>query len=167
MPRNLVDPNMSYEQKVERLIKIAERLARRSNKVSEAIITPYPVSNCIVGESVYGEILHYMFACSGVILKGGLFLDHKPKDTVSIELSTTNKSGSISKSYNVNKQANIIEPNIEVSDWDRLVISMIPSDAEENFTKVWVGILWVPSIDSVSIERFLIDALDKQTIEDL
>ncbi len=140
--------------------KMVDRLNRRANKVAKAFVTPYPISSCVSGDDVKGEVLKYMFTCQGKILKGGIFLDHKPKKGLSVEIAVVNELTGSSKSYVVDRKSLLFEPKVEVTAWDRLAVSITPLDPTDKFTEVWTGFLWVPNIKEVDVKNFLINELE-------
>ena len=153
--------------KLEKLEKIVARLSRRQVKKTQAIITPYPISNCVVGEEVKGDILKYMFTCGGTITKGGIFLSAKPKNGAAVVISIENDLGNVSKSFNITRRNLLIEPNIKVSTWDRLTVSFYTINPEEDkMAEVWISFLWTPEIKDASIKNFLIDSLKEEDVRE-
>ena len=148
------------EKRIAWIETIITRLARRSIPTAKAIIPPYPISNCVIGENVSGEILLYMFACRGVINKGLMVLGSKPKEPVTITITLSNEIGSQSKSYIITRKETLVEPNIEVFSRDQLVISL-QSSIESVVNEVWTTFLWTPTIKEATVKQFLIDELDQ------
>jgi len=149
------------EKRISFLEKIVSRLIRRQQKVASAIISPYPISNCVIGEEVKGEVLRYMFACGGEISKGGIALDVKPKHNAMVVLTIKNDSGGNSRSYTVDKKSLVFESNIKVKQFDKLTVTFYPVD-EDKIKEVWISLLWVPVVKDAKIKNFLIDELDKE-----
>jgi len=147
------------EKRIAWIETVVTRLMRKSTPTTKALITPYPISNCVIGESVSGEILRYMFACRGKINKGLLVLDKKPSKAVAITVTIKNSLGGESRSYVVSAKEMLVEPNIEVFSRDQLIISLDPG--EETITEAWVSFLWLPHMQDVDIKKYLIDELDK------
>lgn len=153
--------------KVDKLERTVQRLMRRSRKVAKAIITPIPVSNCIMGKGISGIVLRYMFVCPGVIGKGGVFLDKKPKSGAVVTFSIENDLGGSRKSYNISRRNLIFEPKIEVDTWDRLSVMFAVVDPEEDvISEVWTGFLWTPTVKDVKIKNYLIDELESDLLEE-
>ena len=149
------------EDRINKLETMITRLTRRQVKKQQAVLTPYPISNCIQGEEVKGDIMKYMFPCAGIISKGAIYLDHKPKVGASIIITIENDRGRESKSFNINRRDLLTEPNIEVLSWDRLTISFFAVDPnQDKFSEVWLSFLWIPKIADAKIKNFLIDELD-------
>ena len=115
------------EKRVSKIETIVGRLLRRSKKTAEAMLTPYPISNCISGEAVCGTVLKYMFNSKGTINKGRIRFDKALKSGVRITVLLENDLGGQSKSYIANRSSMLIEPNLEVLDGDRLTISVNPA----------------------------------------
>jgi len=149
------------EKRISFLEKIVSRLIRRQKKVASAIISPYPISNCVMGEEVKGEVLKYMFACEGEISKGGIALDVKPKHNAMVVLTIKNDLGGNSQSYTVDKKNTVIEPAIKVKQFDKLTVTFYPVD-EDKIKEVWISLLWIPVVKDAKIKNFLIDELDKE-----
>lgn len=162
MNRPFIDPNLSDGDKIKKLIKISERLARRSQKVTKAIVTPFPISNSVVGEDVKGEILRYMFCGRGIIKKGRLWLNKRPESGAVIVLTLENEIGSNAKSYTITRKDMSLEPNLEVFSGDRLTVSIHAINPEKDkIEEVWIAFKWVPRVEDTEIKRVLIDELDK------
>lgn len=148
-------------EKIDKLEKMVQRLARRAHKQTSALITPVPISNCVMGEEVKGDVLKYMFPCPGVISKGGIFLNAKPKQGATVILTVENELGGSSKSYQITRRNLLFEPNIETDTWDRLTAAFFVVNPEEDrMTEVWIALIWTPTIKDVTIKNYLIDQLD-------
>ena len=152
------------ESRIKKLEVLVQRLVRKHKKdKSYAMITPYPISNCIAGEEVNGAILKYMFAVRGVIGKGRIQFDRKLKSGVRITILLENEQGGQSKSYVANRNAMLIEPNFEVFSGDRLTVSVSPCDPEDGvLTEVWVAFVWTPHVGEATVKSFLIDEVLKE-----
>ena len=148
-------------EKIDKLEKMVQRLARRAHKQTSALITPVPISNCVIGEEIKGDILKYMFPCPGVINKGGIFLNAKPKEGATIILTIENDLGGNSRSYQITRRNLLFEPDIGVDTWDRLTASFSTVNPEEDkMTEVWIALLWTPTVKDVMIKNYLINQLD-------
>ena len=150
------------EQRIKKLETIVARLSRRQRKVASAIVSPYPISNCVAGEEVKGEVLRYMFACDGEISKGAVSLDAKPKSNASVTLTIESELGGSAKSYIVDKKNLVFEPNIKVKQFDKLTVTFYPTIPEDKIKEVWVSLLWAPTVKDAKIKNFLIDELEKE-----
>ena len=162
MRKPLIDSSLSNEEKVKKLELVVERLSRRSRKQTSVLMTPYPLSSCLIGD-VNGEILRYLFCCSGALTKGGIFLNIKPKTDAFVTLSIANEFGGTSKTYPVVRRNLVFEPEIEINTWDRLTVtfsSVEPEKESDKITEVWFALLWVPSVKEADVKNFLIDELD-------
>ena len=149
------------EKRISWIETVVSRLARRSRKQTTAIVTPYPISNCVSGEDVKGDILKYMFCAKGIISKGLIVLDKRPTTGVVIGITLANDMGSSSKSYVLTKKTSMIDPKIEVFSGDRLSVSVNPVDAEKDkISEVWLAFTWTPDVKDADIKNFLIDSLD-------
>ena len=149
------------EHRIKKLETIIARLSRRQRKVTSAIVSPYPISNCVSGEDIKDEILRYMFACDGEISKGGVSIDVKPKHNAMIVLTIKNASGGSSQSYTIDKKNTVIEPAIKVKQFDKLTVTFYPVE-EDKIKEVWISLLWIPVVKDAKIKNFLIDKLEKE-----
>jgi len=162
----LFDKKGSVEDRISKLETVVSRLARRSKKTVSAIIAPIPISSCITGEDIRGDILKYMFAARGTINKAIMVLSKKPSTGVVVNISISNDAGGSSKNYIVTNKSSIFEPNIEVFSSDRLSISIEPIDKEKDkITEVWIAFTWTPHVHESKIKNHLIDELEKSALE--
>lgn len=155
------------ENRLSRLETIVNRLSRRSVKVTRSIITPYPISNAVFGDSVSGSVLRYMFPCSGVISKGLIWIDKKLKNGATLTFKMSSDAEIQTKTYNMNKQKLFLELNMDVNLGDRIDISIEPNssseDTPEKITEVWISFLWRPSIDNAEVKNYLINEIEKES----
>lgn len=155
------------ENRLNRLETIVNRLSRRSVKVTRSVITPYPISNAVFGDSVSGSILRYMFPCSGVISKGLVWMDKKLKNGATLTFKMSDDTGMQTKTFVMNKQRLFLELNMDVNLGNRIDISIEPNnssgDDPEKITEVWISFLWKPSINNTEIKNYLIDEIEKES----
>jgi len=154
------------EDRVKKLETIVARLSRRSRKTTSAIITPYPISNCVIGDDIKGDVLRYMFCAVGTIVKGLIVLGSRPKDGINVEVSIVNDIGGESKSYVMSRKSILVEPSIKVYSGDRLSVSVNPLSSEDKITEVWISFLWVPEVKDADIRNFLINELEGDKLKD-
>ena len=147
------------ESRIKKLEILVQRLIRKSTKKTvSAMVTPYPISNCIVGEDVSGTVLKYMFASRGVIGKGRIQVDKALKSGIRITILLENELGSVSKSYIANRSIMLVEPDLEVFSGDRLSVSVSPVDPEDGaLTEIWIAFVWIPHVGEATVKSFLID----------
>lgn len=145
-------------ERVERLELITKRLMRRATKTARAIITPFPISNAVFGESIKGIVLRYMFPCDGVISKGMIRLGKKPKTSASFTVRVFNEVESKSAGFIIDKKTLAADLNIEVKAGDCLDVSL--SSEDEPVTEVWISFLWKPTTKDVEVKSFLIEELE-------
>ena len=148
--------------RLDKIETIVNRLTRRQNKKMKAMITPYPISTCVSGEDVEGDILKYMFCAPGRIVKGLVYLSAKPKSGASISIRIDNDLGGSTKSYIITRKSLLVEPDIVISSGDRLTISFHNVDEVEKITELWLAFMWIPEIKDVDIKNFLIDELEEE-----
>jgi hypothetical protein len=151
------------EKRISFIEKVVTRLARRARKSTTAIITPYPISACLSGESVNGEVLRYIFCASGKISKAIVALNKRPDSGVMISVELSNELGGGTMKYLINKKSQIIEPDIATAAGDKMIVSAEVGDPEKDkITELWVGMLWIPTVKTAHTKSFLIDSLDEE-----
>lgn len=131
--------------------RLEARLARRSTK-EKISITPYPISNAILGE-VKGSVLRYMFPCDGTITKGIIKLDKKPKGDVEVNISLTDEQGKSSKLFILNSKEFSTSLDLEVKEGNCLNVEV---ESAEIVNEFWISFLWIPTsknIAKVSVEN--------------
>jgi len=163
MKQPLFIKNISIDEKrISFIEKVVSRLARRSIKVSSAIIAPYPISSCVSGEEVSGDILKYMFTSDGVIKKCGIHLNARPKAEIIIDVKIEGEEKGEARSFILTKKRLVADIEVHVKAFDRLTASMKVTDPEQDkISEVWISLLWIPSIKDTDVKSFLIDKLDK------
>lgn len=165
--------NMTAEQKFSRIEKVVDRLTRRERKTASAMVTPYPISNCFTGD-IGGPVIKYMFVAKGLITKGQIEFNVKPKEGVRVTVAVKNDLGTTERSYNLTKKTTLVEPNMSVFSGDKLVVSAELLDAEKEKDKegtmllneVWCSFLWLPDVKETEIKQMLLDEVYEDTLED-
>ena len=148
------------EERIKALEKQVQRLQRRSRKVATGFITPYPISIAVTGDNIQGDILNYMFPCEGVITKGAIRLDSRPKGSVNVGIRLFNTHSQYTDEKELENQLTIIEPNLEVLPWDCLKVS-VNVDPEHPISRIWVSLLWVPHVREIEAMSFLLDRIEE------
>ena len=143
--------------------RVLQRLERRSNKVAKAIISPFPVSNKVSGD-VKGDVLFYMFCAEGIITKGMIHIDKKPKTPIDVKFKLEGKEGGRSINFPVDKVDFFIESGIPVRVGDRLTVSVIPAEGEV-VNELWISFLWIPTVKDVEVKSFLMEELENDQVE--
>lgn len=149
------------DHELRMLSKRIDRLARRSNKVASAIISPYCISNTVIG-SVRGTVLAHMFACDGILTRGIVRLGEKPEKPVIVNVSVMGDDSGEGREFAISDRVLDEKLNIPVMAKSCLHISI---SSEVPLTSVWISILCIPSIPDTLIRRFLIDELDSNQKE--
>jgi len=150
------------EKRIGFIERILSRLIRRSVKTTSAMLTPYPISNCVTGEDVNGAVLKYMFAARGTINKGIIKFDKKLKSGVRITVLLENDLGGESKTYIASGNQMLISPDLEVFSCDRLTVSVNPINPEDGVLgEVWIAFIWTSHVGEATVKSFLIDKLDE------
>jgi len=145
-------------RRIERIERIVTRLARRSRDVARAVITPFPISNAVVGEDIEGVILRYVFPCKGRITGGYVKLDKTPRIGVAINIRVFNDLTSESKSIIINRKIYAAKTDLNVFPGDCLEVSV---KSEDVIKEVWISMLWTPDKSVTDIHSVLIDELEK------
>jgi len=149
------------EKRISKIETVLLRLLRRSVKKITAMTTPYPISNCVVGEDVKGEILRYLFASRGVIFKGAVRIDKKLKAGARVTVTLAGDADESAHTYIMTGKTLLVKPDKQVYSCDRLIVSIDPIDPEEKITEAWICLMWAPDVKEVKMRSFLIDELDK------
>jgi len=147
------------EKRIDFIERVVSRLARRTKNRSSVIMTPYPISSCVIGENVSGPILRYLFCADGKIGKFLLSLDSKPKDGAELDISIKNITVGEGRSFQIANKDTELEPELSVSAGDKLTISIKPLNEEKPITEAWVSFLWTPTVKEAKVKQFLIDDL--------
>jgi len=152
------------ESRIKKLEVVTERLMRRARKKATGLITPYPISNAVIGEKVEGTILRYMFPCEGTIVKGMVRFNKKPKQWNSINIKVFGDTNSFIKGFTVEKKkmAVALELNVEAGDCMEIAVK---SSSEDTVEEVWISFLWVPAVKEVTAKSFLIAELENDLLE--
>lgn len=157
------------QERIEFIELIVSRLARRARKTTKAIITPYPISNAVIGDDLIGEslkgvILRYMFPCEGKITKGYIRLDRKPKDGVNVSVRIFNDKVSESKGFTIDRKTLAIDTSLNILPGDCLEVMLTPL-GESIVKEIWISMLWIPTVSATEIQNFLIEELEKNIEE--
>jgi len=131
---------------------IVKRLMRRSRKTASAVFTPFPVSS-------FGP-LNYMFPARGVIRKLVSDVDEMPKDGVDIVLEITTEDNVFINRISTKKRL-VSDLNYDVLVGDRVKITIIPTNSEQEVGDYWISLLWIPHKSEVDVMKFMISELDK------
>ncbi len=153
------------EQRIKDLERQVKRLQRKKSGKMIAVLTPYPISNCVKGEDVSGAVLKYMFPAVGKITKGMIRLATQLKSGANIHIYIANDIGSESKSYPMPRRNLLVELDFDVYSGDRLIVYIESENPEEKITEVWTSFLWTPNIKESTLKHFLISELEKE-VED-
>lgn len=148
------------EARIEKLEMIVRRLMRRSRKTVKAIITPYPISSCVSGEDVRGDVLKYMFPADGVITKGIIHFDRKIKGGAIVVIDKISKGGRTRRDFLTDKKELVINPDVDMLAGNKLIVSVDTYDEVEKINEVWISLLWVPHISETKVKQCLIKELD-------
>lgn len=138
---------------------------RRAHKKITGIVTPYPISNAVIGDKVEGVILRYLFPCDGKITKGMFKLGDKPKKWVSINVKLFNDQKHLIKGFMLEKKSIVVEPDLDILSGDCIEVSVVPH-IDDIVKEVWVSMLWKPLIKDVEAKSFLITELENDISEE-
>jgi len=153
------------EKRIENLEKITKRLARRQGSKAKAVVTPFPISYCEIGDDVKGDIFKFMFPGDGKITKGIIYFGKKIKDGVMVTINLSNAAGNNIKQFVVEEKEIRFSPDLGVLTGNRLTISVEAVNSEEKITECWIAFLWTPDVSSSMIKKCLIS--DLENVSDL
>lgn len=148
------------EKRISFIEKIVSRLARRSRKVTRAMISPIPISVCALGEDISGNIMKALMF-EGKITKGIIKLAVVPKKEVKVDI----RIDGIGTTCYLTKAKQALDLNLETIDGSILKVAVYPTDLEDKITEVLVSIFWTPSKSNIEVKSFLIDELEKPVID--
>ena len=149
------------EKRISFIETVVKRLSRRQVKKISAMITPYPISTCITGDDVRGDVLKYMFCAKGIIKKGLIYLSKQLSAGVVVNITIENDAGGETKSYIFNKKQMLVNPDLNIYSSDRMTVSVTPINPEDKLTEVWISFLWVPEVKDTDVKSFLIDEIEE------
>jgi len=152
------------EDRIKKLELLVRRLLRKERKKVQAIITPYPISNAVLGDDIKGHILRYMFPCEGTIIKGLIDVGKRLKEGALVEVRLGGEVLVNSKSYTMNGRKFLLSPELKTCSGDKLTISIKPV-GKEIITEVWISFLWVPTMKDVEVKKFLIDSIEEDLLD--
>jgi len=153
------------EKRIAWIERVVTRLTRRTKSMTSVAMTPYPISNCVVGDKVSGVILRYMFCASGDIGSFMVCLDSKPKKNVKVSVLIEDKDTNKSSSFVMTTKQLTSKINIEINAGERLTVSI--DSYEESINEVWTAFLWVPKLKEANVKSFLIDDLEDMAEKNL
>lgn len=153
------------EKRISLIETVVSRLALKVHKRAHALITPFPISGAMFGDSVKGSILRYMFPCEGTIVKGAIRLGAKPKVGVKLVVDLLTQTGWSTRDFTIESQILVVEPNVSVVAGDCLDISIDPAESEI-VTEIWVSFLWIPTTKDVEVKSFLISEIQNALLEE-
>ena len=145
---------------------VVSRLSRRVHKVTTAMISPIPISKCVTGEDVDGDILKVMLF-RGKIGKGIVVFNEKPKATIRIDVKILNGGVGFSTSYYIDTIRHVIALDMPTIDGSMITVSIHSTSDEYKITEVWLSMLWTPHISNVKIENRLIEILEEKAIDNV
>lgn len=149
------------EKRITKLELLVKRLLRKSKKKTSIIMTPYPISNAVFSneeKGVEGNILRYLFPCNGIITKGRITLDKKPKYGLKLSISIASTISGITKDFIISSRTNIENLDLSIQDGDQLEISIHPI-SETIVNEVWISFLWVPDVKDARIKKYLLEEI--------
>jgi hypothetical protein len=153
------------EKRISFIEKVVTRLTRRNRNQTSVLMTPYPISNCVTGDTVTGTILKYMFCANGKISKLMLYLGKKPKNGAELSILIESDLSSKKESFITMSKGFEIDFNTEIKSGDRLTISIKTLGEKDPITEAWISFLWVPNVKEAKVKAFLIDELERTSVE--
>lgn len=150
------------EKRISFIEKVVSRLSRRSGKVAKAMISPIPISICVFGEEISGNIMKSLLF-KGTVVRGIVQLGEKPKGVVRIEIKISDGAKMDTKAIYLDKQRGVIDLNLPVLDGSVLSISIYPENEADKITEIMMSVLWTPDKTEIDVKNFLIDELEEQS----
>lgn len=143
--------------------RVIQRMSLRLHKTVTSIISPQPISICISGEDVKGDILKQLLF-KGKINKCIVLFNGKPREPVCISIKCLNDSIGVSKDLFIDRAKTIHDLDIDTIDGSMLNMSIYPTGEKYKITEVWIGLLWTPHISNSKINQHLIDDIEKNSL---
>jgi len=159
MKKPMFRKDIPDKDRLSKLEMVVTRLARRIHKTVVGIIPSIPLSACISGEDVKGEILRVL-VFKGNISKGVIIFNNKPRNVL-LEVSILSDQGAETRTINLDRQKTLFDLDIDTSDGSMIKVSIWSTDEKYRITEVWLGVLWNPHMSNNKIEQRLIEELDK------
>jgi len=153
------------EKRISFIETVVARLARRSKKTATVVMSPIPISGCMIGGDVRGEVLGYMFCLDGVVDRVSILLSFKPKNTVNVEVRIADETSERIAVFNLERKSESYNLAESVKDGERVIVSVTPRDPEEKLTEVWVAFTWTPLVNDAKVMKYLFDDVEKAAIE--
>ena len=153
--------NISIDEKrISFIERIVSRLARRSRKVAKAMISPIPISSCVIGEDVSGTIMKALLF-EGKVNRLVIQFNERPKNIIETDIVV----GDYGNIHFLRNMKNVIDLDLNSCDGDILRISINSMDPEYKITEVLTSILWTPTKQDIEVKSFLIDKLEETVID--
>lgn len=159
-------PKSTLGKRVDFIEKVVGRLARRTKTKHSVMVPALPISTCVIGDDVRGEVLRYMFCSSGTLTKAIVDVNKKPKEPVKIDAAILGPGDGNVKSYVLEKRKMSTILNLQVNEGDKLIVSVTPA-GDYLIKEIWVSFLWSPSVGGTQAMKILADDLDKYLEEDI
>jgi len=150
------------EKRIAFIERVVTRLTRRTRNRSSIVMTPYPISNCVTGSNITGNILKYMFCASGKIGRLMLCLDANPKDDAELIVLIKGGLSGKAETYLISSMRTELDLNIEIKSGDRLTVSIKPLGEKTVIKEAWTSFLWVPEVKEAKMKQFSIDELERE-----
>ena len=154
------------EKRISFLEKVVARLTRRAKTTRSTIITPYPISACIMRNDISGEVLRYMFSSPGKITTCSTYFNKKPKNGINLSIELVNEPGGKANSFLLSNKEHEFTVDLIATKNNRLTISLNPLSDEEGVDEVWISLLWVPDVKETVIKHQLIKDLENDISEE-
>ena len=158
--KSMFDSNLSNKKRLTRIEKAITRMTSRLHKTVVGIISPQPISTCVSGEDVRGDIL------KGLLFKGSLgkciiVFNEKPRAMICVEIKTLSKLGGATKTIYTNVSMSTHDIDIELEDGSMVVVSVHSMDDKYKIKEIWISALWTPNISNTKVKQHLIDKLEE------
>lgn len=148
------------QKRVAWIETVIERLTRRAKSRVSAMVTPYPISACMIGD-IGGAVLKYMFPLDGILGVALVTFNKKPKTQTGIDAKIESDLGGTSKYFPIEKKSTSIDLNIPIKAGDRLTVTVDIVDSKEGIDEVWIAFTWTPNVKDTELKTVLIEELEK------
>jgi len=151
-------------KRIDKLETVVQRLALRTHKVTTSILTPQLISSCVrIEEGNKKEVLKKLLF-KGKLNKFAVLLNAKPKRKTLIEARIESGIDGYTKILYLSGLKNIFDIELDTLDGSILTVTIFP-DEGDTYDEVSTAIMWTPHVSNATIERHLLDNLEKEAIK--
>ena len=168
MKRELAIKGDSVEQKIKSIEAVLRRMGRRLNQKVIGIMPVSPIFNFIYAPKNGETIMRLILPAKGMITKGAFHFDLKGKKpiTIIIEIEDFALKSSVTQSYIVTRQSNILDINFPVNAGSKMTMK-IRLQENEMVEGIWIGVLYEVDFTELGSKEFFLKEFDSMIEEDL